>query len=220
MKSRDGIFYILMFMLIIVISVLGVKLEHMTEYSNGVSDSLKEMTERYTNLLNSYEVLIDDYTGLEEKYKKLEEDHFKGATFPQYNFTKEDIDILAKCVECEAGDPSVASEGQLYVAEVILNRVKSTHFPDSVAEVVYQRNGNIPQFSVAYNGMMDKCVPKKETYLNIYKVLMFEDNLPDYVLYFYSASVQENWVNSLNTYIEVNHSVFAYSDYDYQKECL
>lgn len=63
---------------------------------------------------------------------------------------------LATALYHEARGESV--EGQFAVAEVILNRVDSTTFPDSVCRVVYQgaRNG-LPgcQFSFACNGQSE-----------------------------------------------------------------
>ena len=47
-----------------------------------------------------------------------------------------DLECLNQAVYYEAGNES--REGQLAVAEVIMNRVKSRHYPNSVCEVVYQ----------------------------------------------------------------------------------
>ena len=75
----------------------------------------------------------------------------------------------------------------------------------------------VPQFSVAFNGMMDDREVTPETLANVYEVIVHGTDLPDYVLYFYSASVKENWVNNLNTYTTLEGTVFAYSDIDKEK---
>ena len=50
--------------------------------------------------------------------------------------TENDVQLLARCVNGEArGEPY---EGQVAVAAVILNRVKSPSFPNSIAGVIYQ----------------------------------------------------------------------------------
>lgn len=51
-------------------------------------------------------------------------------------YTEEDLSILSKIVDVESGDRSI--ELRLAVANVVLNRVKSDRFPNSVKDVVYQ----------------------------------------------------------------------------------
>lgn len=47
-----------------------------------------------------------------------------------------EIELLARLVNAEAGDAS--EETQIAVASVILNRVNSDKFPDTISEVIYQ----------------------------------------------------------------------------------
>lgn len=61
-----------------------------------------------------------------------------------------DQELLAALIFCEAGGESY--EGQLAVGAVVMNRVKSARFPNSVREVVYQRG----QFGPALNGKVDR----------------------------------------------------------------
>lgn len=56
-----------------------------------------------------------------------------------------DILALAKNIYFEARGENI--EGQLAVAQVVLNRTKSLAFPDTIADVVYQRHGQVCQFS-------------------------------------------------------------------------
>jgi hypothetical protein len=59
-----------------------------------------------------------------------------------------DLDILAAIIECEAGGESY--EGKVAVGAVVLNRVASSAFPNSIAEVVYQSG----QFTPVSSGIM------------------------------------------------------------------
>lgn len=59
---------------------------------------------------------------------------------------REERRILERIVEAEAGDQDL--KGRILVANVILNRVKSGRFPDSVKGVVFAHN----QFSPVQNG--------------------------------------------------------------------
>lgn len=123
-------------------------------------------------------------------------------------FSEREVYTLAQCVEAEAGKNR--DESQKYVTQVILNRLNSDEFPDTIDGVIYQKTARgVPQFSVAYNGMMDREV-EQETLDNVYDVIINGTDLPEYVEYFYSASVTENWVNTLNTHDVVQGTVFAY----------
>ena len=58
--------------------------------------------------------------------------------------------LLASIIFCEAGNQSY--EGQVAVGAVVMNRVKSSSYPDSVEEVIYQKG----QFVPAGTGWLDK----------------------------------------------------------------
>lgn len=68
-----------------------------------------------------------------------------------YPITADEIELIALVTMAEAG---VESEyGKRLVIDTILNRVDSRRFPNSVYDVVYQPN----QFSVMWNGMIERC---------------------------------------------------------------
>lgn len=61
-----------------------------------------------------------------------------------------EMEVLAQLVEAEAGNQSF--EGKCLVVDVILNRVESDQFPDTISEVIFQDG----QFSVVRNGAFDE----------------------------------------------------------------
>ena len=77
----------------------------------------------------------------------------------------DDLELLAACVEAEAGNQSLY--GKRLVADVILNRVDSDVFPDTISGVISQPG----QFSVYSNGVLQKTEPSEETYTAIYMEL-------------------------------------------------
>lgn len=155
----------------------------------------------------------ESYDELQTKYGKLlvEHDQLLQKEVP-YGLTEEEIVLLSKVVQTEAGTVRTHHEqSQRYIVQVILNRMKSEDFPDNLTDVIYQKTaGGVAQFSVAYNGMLEDCDLEAETLLNVWHTLNEGTDLPEYVLYFYSASVEENWVNTLNVYDTVQGTVFAY----------
>ena len=60
----------------------------------------------------------------------------------------DDVTLLAAIIQCEAGGCSYA--GQLAVGAVVMNRVKSSSFPNTISGVIYQRG----QFSPARTGKL------------------------------------------------------------------
>ena len=73
-------------------------------------------------------------------------------------FKDEDLELLAKCVEAEAGNQGYL--GKRLVCDVVLNRASSPEFPDTIEEVINQPG----QFSVVANGMIDKVEPSDDTW--------------------------------------------------------
>lgn len=102
---------------------------------------------------------IVDYSVLEQEY--------------QYLLADEDYEALLKIVQAEAGNED--EEGKMLVAGVVLNRVKSTKFPDSVQKVVMQQKDGVYQFSPVANGTYKSAKVTQETVDAVEKVLKGED---------------------------------------------
>ena len=62
--------------------------------------------------------------------------------------TVDDVTLLAAIIQCEAGGES--HTGKVAVGAVIMNRVRSSQFPNSITEVVYQSG----QFSPVASGIL------------------------------------------------------------------
>lgn len=62
------------------------------------------------------------------------------------------LKLLASIIFCEAGNQPY--EGQVAVGAVVMNRVRSDAFPDTVREVIYQKG----QFTPAGSGWLDRVV--------------------------------------------------------------
>lgn len=97
--------------------------------------------------------------------------------------SKKDKDVLLRIVEAEATGEDVA--GKMLVANVILNRVNSEKFPDSVEAVVFQRSGRKYQFSPIRDGRYYKVQISDTTEEAVERVLYGEDESKG-ALYFMS----------------------------------
>lgn len=68
--------------------------------------------------------------------------------------TDAEYDLLYRLVEAEAGGES--KEGKLLVANVVINRVNSPKFPNSVTGVIWQRDHGSAQFSPTSDGRINR----------------------------------------------------------------
>lgn len=72
------------------------------------------------------------------------------------------LELMAKVVEAEAGNQGLL--GKRMVADVILNRVRDDNFPDTIVDVIYQKNA----FAVISNGMYEQVDVSEETWTAIF----------------------------------------------------
>lgn len=72
-------------------------------------------------------------------------------------YSEKELNILYRCVEAEAADQGI--KGKALVARVILNRVESNEWPNTIQKVVYQKG----QFAVVRDGSIDRRKVTKET---------------------------------------------------------
>lgn len=115
---------------------------------------------------------------------------------------EEELDILMRIVEAEAGNQD--SDGRLLVANVILNRVENEKFPNSVKEVVLQKEKGVYQFSPVSNGRIWKVEVSEETSEAVERALNGED-ISDGALYFaarkYANSEKMRWFDTKLVYL-------------------
>lgn len=185
-----------------------------TKTNEQLRAEMVEQREHYESLLKELE---EENTALKADNIDLTKENDRLSTISlasrssgvnkRYNFTSEEVNMLAQCVEAEAGINNY--ESQKYVAQVILNRLHSERYPNTLKEVIYQKSGKCPQFSVAYNGAMNREVTL-ETLKNVQSVLIHGTDIPDNVFFFYAESVTGNWVNTREIYKVVQGTVFAY----------
>jgi len=71
-------------------------------------------------------------------------------------FTKDEIDLIALVTMAEAEGES--DLGKRLVVDVILNRLDHPSFPDTIYDIIYQKN----QFTSMTNGRADRCYVKDD----------------------------------------------------------
>ena len=119
---------------------------------------------------------------------------------------------LAEAVYYEARSES--RSGQLAVADVVKNRVKSKHYPNSICGVVYQ-GAERPfacQFSFACDGSMDRAPEMKawERSQEIAQVSLtgFVPDLTKNATHYHTVQVQPNWAKTLEFKTQIGFHKF------------
>lgn len=83
-----------------------------------------------------------------ENEKVVESKTVKGIVGQTY--TEAELRLMSAIIFCEAGAESY--KGKVAVGIVVMNRVRSNQFPNTIQEVIYQKG----QFSPVSNGMLKK----------------------------------------------------------------
>lgn len=112
------------------------------------------------------------------------------------------LDLLAKCVYAEArGEPYT---GQVAIAAVVLNRVKSSSFPNTVSGVIYQKNA----FTCVSDGQIN-LTPNASAYSAAKDALKGWDPTNGCLYYYNPATATSKWIWSLKVELKIGKHSFA-----------
>lgn len=115
------------------------------------------------------------------------------SRYSSIDLSEEDIDLLARIIWLEARGESF--EGQQAVAEVVFNRMLSEYFPDTLHEVIYEKN----QFTTARN--VHNADPGSTQYMAIEAALNGPNILPLDVVFFSVAPQNDNIWGSIGNHV-------------------
>lgn len=129
----------------------------LSNYQNEIAETEKEMQENEATLAAQQQ-------NIQALQKELEEERRLSALaarsawrdISQVSFSEDDRYLLANLIYCEAGNQPY--EGQVAVGAVVINRVLSSVFPDTVVGVVYQRK----QFAPVASGRLELALARND----------------------------------------------------------
>lgn len=126
-------------------------------------------------------------------------------------YSDADLQLLARLIESEGGITNY--QCKLYIGSVVLNRMSSDRYPNTLEEVIFDRKPCV-QFSVIIKNKKGyrpiDCTPSKDSLRAAEELLTNGTQLPEEVLVFYAESVSGNWVNTRKTYTHEDGVIFAY----------
>lgn len=123
------------------------------------------------------------------------------------NLNEEELEALMRIVEAEAGNQDII--GRMLVANVIINRVNNSYFPNTILEVIFQNDGNVYQFEPIKNGYYYSVTISELTKEAVDKVLKGEDYSMG-ALYFTRNSSENSWFNTSLTKLFLHGAHYFY----------
>ena len=141
-----------------------------------------------------------------EKDKKTEKKY-------AISLSKGEIEVLQRIVEAEATGEDI--KGKMLVANVIINRTKNKNFPNTVKEVVFQKDGGTYQFSPIKDKRYWSVTISKDTITAVDRVLQGEDDSQG-ALYF-SARKRAN-KNSMSWFDRNLKYLFKHGAHEFFKD--
>lgn len=109
----------------------------------------------YSELMADCVAISDEKMG--EWYENAR--NLKISKFGGVRWSYEDLELLSKIIEAEAGMNWLDDHIRMCVGEVVLNRVSSSEFPNTIHEVIYQQG----QYHHAELGILHEVIPTEKS---------------------------------------------------------
>ena len=118
------------------------------------------------------------------------------------NYTSSDLYLIAKAIHAEGrGEPYV---GQVAIGAVIINRIRSSSFPNTVAGVIYQKNA----FTAVNDGQINLS-PNDTAMRAAQDAINGWDPTGGAIYYYNPAIATSSWIFSRKTVAVIGKHVFA-----------
>ena len=120
-------------------------------YSSTVDGSFGRITERAViSFQKDNKLLVDGIAGKQTQSALYASTVSTASTVSRSTTRNDDVYWLSRIIHAEAG--AEPYQGKVAVGNVVLNRVKSKDFPNTIYNVIFEYYKNIPQFSPVADG--------------------------------------------------------------------
>ncbi len=122
------------------------------------------------------------------------------------NISRDDLMLLARIIYAEARGESFT--GQVAVGAVILNRVASPYFPNTIREVIMQNSPYVHQFTPVADGSIN--LEPDEVAINAALQALLGKDPTNGALFFYNPrTATDKWIRQLPVIAQIGNHVFA-----------
>lgn len=138
--------------------------------------------------------------------------YFAQQTVRENHMASEDYYSLLQIVEAEATGGDLRSK--ILVANVVLNRVEDSRFPDKIYDVVWEKRGGAAQFSPTADGRIHSVAITEDTYEAVECALAGEDYSEGALFFVARASADKQNVEWFDKTLD---PLFEYGGHEYYK---
>ena len=186
------------------VKTLQTKLKNWGYYSgkvDGIFGANTERAVRYFQRVNK--LTVDGKVGAKTaKALGMSLSQSSGSSNSNSSYSSEDLNLLARVVYGEArGEPYT---GQVAVAAVVLNRVKSSEFPNTISGVVYQ-----PWAFTAVNDGQINLAPNETARKAAKDALNGWDPTYGCLFYYNPRTATSNWIRQKEIHLSIGSHVFC-----------
>lgn len=182
--------------------ILGENVEG-NESASVEEDSASEYKVKMQGLIDhmKYLMTFPENEDLDIPYGREDYNPYEDEEIEYEEIDEDDLELLYKLCEAEAGGSSEPEIG--HVACVVLNRVKSSNFLNTISGVIYQAN----QFACVNNGHLARAVPSEKTKRAVDSVIAGGDTTGGA---FYFRTKESAISAGMPTSSEEKHSFYVY----------
>jgi len=121
-------------------------------------------------------------------------------------YSANDLDLLSRLITAEAqGEPYSA---KVAVGAVVMNRVESSDWPNSIKEVIYQNIKGYYQFTPVVNGWINK--PADSDSIRAAKEALSGVDPTNGAQFYYDEKTTNSWILAKPVSIKIGTMIFAY----------
>lgn len=177
--------------------------------ANGVSlDALRNANSKWDNMIYPGQKLVIPGTSVQAPSASttVTDPNKPILSKSGVSYTAADVNLLARLVTAEAeNQPYSAKVG---VAAVVLNRVKSSLFPNSIYSVIYEKSYGYYQFTPVQNGFINKAA-SQDAIKATYEALNGADPTKG-AIYYFDDSATNQWLWSRPASTTIGKMIFKY----------
>ncbi|MED4205840.1 cell wall hydrolase [Neobacillus mesonae] len=170
----------------------------MTKIARENNLTLKDLAKMNPQVKNLDLIYVGQTIHIMEKEAEKARPKVKMVT----GYSVSELDLLARLVRAEAEDEPY--QGKVAVACVVLNRVESKAFPNTIKEVIYQKR----QFQPVQNGQINK--PANDDSIKaVQEALKEKRQIAGDSLFFYNPVIATSrWLDTRKTTLVIGRHVF------------
>jgi N-acetylmuramoyl-L-alanine amidase len=190
---------------LLIVSTIALSLFGFNTQSKAATNHVVQSGETYWILANKFGVSANSIKSANDAANNL---LLPGQTLtiPTSTISAAEKDLMARLVSAEAkGEPYA---GKVAVATVILNRLDNKDFPDSIKDVIYQKDNGYYAFTPVQNGTINDSADAESK--KAVTEAIASRGLGQGSLYFYNPKTStSDWIFSRKVTIKIGNHTFA-----------